>query len=189
MSIVLFVEGKSDKDTIPKLIRKFLDPPPRIIARTIHRGEMFKSEKVKPYLEALLKQHQDVEKVIVCVDSECTDPAEIQREVSKVERALSRMGLPVVPRYVVIVHALEGWLAVDPEALRQVLGRGAEVRIEQNLEEICKPAELLEDIFARHGKDFQKTRHGPRIADHVDHREIAKRSSSFRRFCQLVKDA
>ena len=187
MSIVLFVEGKSDKDTIPKLIRKFLDTPPKIIARTIHRGEMFKSEKVKPYLEALLKQHQDVEKVIVCVDSECTDPAEIWEEVSKVERELNEMGLPV--RYAVIVHALEGWLAADSKALEQVLGRGAEVRIEQNLEEICKPAELLEDIFARHGKDFQKTRHGPRIADRVDHREIAKRSSSFRRFCQLLKDA
>lgn len=187
MSIVLFVEGKSDKDTIPKLIRKFLDPSPKIIPRTIHRGEMFKSEKVRPYLEALLKQHQDVEKVIVCVDSECTDPAEIWEEVSKVERELNEMGLPV--RYAVIVHALEGWLAADSKALEQVLGRGAEVRIEQNLEEICKPAELLEDIFARHGKDFQKTRHGPRIAEHVDPREIAKRSSSFRRFCQLVKDA
>ena len=188
MSIGLFVEGKSDKDTIPKLIRKFLDTPPKIITRTIHRGEMFKSEKVKPYLEALLKQHQDVEKVIVCVDSECTDPAEIQREVSKVERALSRMSLPVVPRYVVVVHALEGWLAADPEALRLVLGRGAEVHIEQNLEEICKPAELLEDIFARHGKDFQKTKYDPLLAEHANPEEIAKRSSSFRRFCQLVKD-
>ncbi|MFQ5811628.1 MAG: DUF4276 family protein [Anaerolineae bacterium] len=189
MSIGLFVEGKSDKDTIPKLIRKFLDTPPRIIPRTIHRGEMLKSEKVKPYLEALLKQHQDVEKVIVCVDSECTDPEEIWEEVSKVERELSRMGLPVVPRYVVVVHALEGWLAADPEAVRQVLGRGAEVRIDQNLEEICRPAELLEDIFAQHGKSFQKTRHDPQIARHADPAEIARHSSSFRRFCQLVKDA
>ncbi len=87
MSIGLFVEGKSDKDTIPRLIRRFLDAPPKIITRTIHRGEMFKSEKVKPYLEALLKQHQDVEKVIVCVDSECTDPAEIQRELKGRARA------------------------------------------------------------------------------------------------------
>lgn len=152
MSIGLFVEGKSDKETIPKLIRKLFDTPPKIIPRTIHRGEMFKTEKVRPYLEALLKEHQDVEKVIVCVDSECTDSAEIQREVSKVEQELSKMGLPVVPRYAVVVHALEGWLAADSEALRQVLGRGAEVRIEQNLEETCRPAELLEDIFAHTGK-------------------------------------
>ncbi len=99
------------------------------------------------------------------------------------------MGLPVVPRYVVVINALEGWLAADPEALRQVLGRGAEVRIEQNLEEICRPAELLEDIFARHGKDFQKTRYDPLIAEHANPEEIAKHSASFRRFCQLVKDA
>jgi len=188
MSIALFVEGKSDKDTIPELIRKLLGTSPRIIPRTIHRGEMFKSEKVKPYVEALLKQHQDVTKVIVCVDSECTDPEEIQREVSKVERELSKMGLPVVPRYAVVVHALEGWLAADSEALRQVLGRGAEVRIEQNLEEICRPAELLEDIFAQHGKNFLKFRDDPLLAEHVNPEEIAKRCSSFQRFCQLVKD-
>jgi len=189
MSIALFVEGKSDKDTVPELIRKLLDIPCKIITRTIRRGEMFRSEKVRPYVEALLKQHQDVEKVIICVDSECTDPAEIQGEVSKVERELSRMGLPVVPRYVVVVHALEGWLAADPEAVRQVLGRGAEVRIDQNLEEICRPAELLEDIFARHGKSFQKARHDPQIARYADPVEIAQHSSSFRRFCQLVKNA
>lgn len=188
MSIGLFVEGKSDKDTIPKLIRKLFDTPPKIIPRTIHRGEMFKSEKVRPYLEALLKQHQDVEKVIVCVDSECTDPAEIQREVSKVERELSEMDLPVVPQYAVIVHALEGWLAADSGALRQILGRGAEVRIEQNLEEICRPAELLEGIFAQHGKNFLKFRDDPRLAEHVNPKEIAKHSYSFHRFCQLVRD-
>lgn len=184
MSLGLFVEGKSDKDTIPKLIRKFLDTPPKIIPRTIHRGEMFKSEKVKPYLEALLKQHQDVEKVIVCVDAECTDPAEIQGEVSKVERELNEVGLPV--RYGLVVHALEGWLAADSKALGQVLGR--QVRVEGNLEEVCKPAELLRDIFAQHGKSFQKTRHDPQIARHADPEEIARHSSSFRRFCQLVKE-
>jgi len=189
MSIGLFVEGPSDKDTIPKLIRKLFDTPPRIIPRTIHRGEMFKSEKVKPYVEALLKQHQDVEKIIICVDSECTGPGEIWEEVSKVERELNEMGLPVVPRYAVVVHALEGWLAADSEAVRQVLGRGAEVCIEQNLEETCRPAELLEDIFAQHGKSFLKTRDAPLLAEHVNPGEIARHSSSFRRFCQLVKDA
>lgn len=146
---------------------------------------MFKAEKVRPYLEALLKQHQDVEKIIVCVDSECTDPEEIWEEVLKVERELIETGLPV--RYAVVVHALEGWLAADSKALEQVLGRGAEVHLEQNLEEICKPAELLENIFARHRKNFQKTRHDPQIAEHADPEEIAKRSASFRRFCQLVK--
>jgi hypothetical protein len=125
MSIALFVEGKSDKDTIPKLICKLFDTLPKIIPRTIHRGEMFKAEKVRPYLEALLKQHEDVEKFIVCVDSECTDPEEIREEVSKAERELNEVGLPV--RYALIVHALEGWLAADAKALGQVLGRQVRV--------------------------------------------------------------
>jgi hypothetical protein len=184
MSIGLFVEGKSDKEAISALVRKLLDIPSKIITRTIHRGEMFKPEKVKPYAEALLKQHQDVEKVIVCVDSECTDPEEIWKEVSKAERKLNEVGLPV--RYALVIHALEGWLAADSKALGQVLGR--QVHIEGNLEEVCKPAELLRGIFAQHGKSFQKTRHDPQIARHADPEEIARHSPSFRRFCQLVKD-
>jgi hypothetical protein len=36
MSIGLFVEGKSDKDTVPRLIRKLFDTPPKIIPRMIH---------------------------------------------------------------------------------------------------------------------------------------------------------
>ena len=51
MSLGLFVEGKSDKDAIPKLVRKFLDPSPKIVPRTIHRGEMFNPQKVKPHKE------------------------------------------------------------------------------------------------------------------------------------------
>lgn len=184
MSLGLFVEGKSDKDAIPQLIRRLLDPSPGIVPRTIHRGEMFAPQKVKPYVEALLKQHQDIEKVIVCVDSECTAPEEIWEEASKVERALNEMGLPV--KYAVVVHALEGWLAADSNALGRVLGR--QVRIRRNLEEVCKPAEFLADVFARHGKGFQKTRHDPLIAGHADPNKIAERSPSFQRFCGIVRD-
>ncbi len=186
MSPGIFVEGKSDKDAIPKLIRKILDPSPKIIPRTIPRDEMFNSESLRPYLEALLKKHHDIEKVIVCVDSECTDPEEIWEKASRVERELNEIGLPV--RYAMVVHTLEGWLAADPKALEQVLGRGAKLHIKRNLEEVCKPAELLGDLFARYGKDFQKPRYDPQIAEYARPKEIAKRNQSFRRFCQLIKD-
>lgn len=187
MSIGLFVEGKSDKDTIPALIRNFLDPSPRIICRRIPRGDMFNSEKIKAYLVPLLKQHPDVTKVVVCADSECTDPAEIEEKTARIEHELERQGLAIVPRYAVVVHALEGWLAADSKALERVLG--TQVRVERSLEEVCKPAELLRDIFAQHGKSFQKTRHDPQIARYADPEEIAQRSPSFRQFCQMVKDA
>ena len=184
MSLGLLVEGKSDKDAIPKLIRKFLDPSPRIIPRTIHRGEMFNSKKVRPHLEALLKQHQDVEKIIICVDSECTDPEEIREEVSKVERELE--GTDLVVKYAVVVHALEGWLATDSRALGRVLGR--QVSMERNLEDVCKPDEFLAGLFSRYGKDFQKTRHDPLIAGYADPKRMARLSPSFQRFCETLGD-
>ena len=147
---------------------------------------MFKARKIKAHLEFLLKNQPDVAKVIVCVDPHCTDPAEIRKEASRVERELARMSLQVVPQYVVVVHALEGWLAADQKALEQVLG--SEVSISRNLKEECKPDELLGDLFAKHGKSFQKTRHDPQIASHADSEEIACHSPSFRRFCRLIKD-
>ncbi|MFQ6057731.1 MAG: DUF4276 family protein [Anaerolineae bacterium] len=186
--MALFVEGKSDKDAIPELVRRFLSASPGIICRIVRRGDMFNSAKIKAHLGPLLKGHPDVSKVIVCVDSECTDPAEIREEASRIEQELNRMSLPVVPRYVVVVHALEGWLAADSEALEKVLGKGIRVRIEQSLEKVCKPAELLEDIFARHGKNFRKTVHDPLIAEHADPKKIARQSSSFQQFLEIVED-
>ena len=186
MSIALFVDGESDEGTIPELIRKFLNVSPKIICKRMPRGDMFNSEKIKAHLGPLLKQDPDVAKVIVCVDSHCTDPKEIEEKTLRIEQELERQGLAIVPRYAVVVHALEGWLAVDSKALEKVLGK--QVWIKRNLEEVCKPDDLLGDIFAQHGKRFQKTRHDPQIARYADPVEIARHSSSFRRFCQLVKN-
>lgn len=190
MSVGLFVEGESDERAISILVRKVLETqggPQKPICRNFRgRGDMFKARKIKAHLEFLLKQQPDVAKVIVCVDSHCTDPAEIRKRVSKVERELARMSLPVVPQYVVVVHALEGWLAAAQKALGQVLG--SEVNINRNLEEECKPEDLLGDLFEKHGKSFLKTRDDPQIAEHTDPEEITKRSPSFRQFCQLIKD-
>ena len=187
MSLGLFVEGRSDKEAIPILIRKVLEPqgsPVKLICRNLRgKGDILKTKKIKGHLEALLEQDPEIAKVIVCVDSNC-DPAGTQEKAVKIERELNEMGLPV--RYAVVVHALEGWLAADSKALAQVLGR--RVQIKRNPEEICKPAELLEDIFARHGKNFQKVRHDSKIAEHASPRRIAERNSSFQRFLELVKD-
>lgn len=60
MSIALFVEGKSDKDAIPELVRRFLGASPGIICRVIRRGDMFNSAKIKAHLEPLLKGHPEV---------------------------------------------------------------------------------------------------------------------------------
>jgi hypothetical protein len=187
MSIGLFVEGSSDKKAIPILIHRILEvhgSRQKCICRNLRgKGNILNAKKIQGHWKALLGQDSDIAKVIVCVDSDC-DPAGTQEKALEIERELNEMGLPV--RYAVVVHALEGWLAADSKALEQVLGR--QVWIKQNPEEICKPAEFLEDIFARHGKTFQKTVHDPQIAGHAKPEEIAKHSPSFRRFCQLVKD-
>ena len=190
MTIGLFVEGKSDKDTIPILIHKILKPhgvSPRVLTRKIPRGQMFDPLKVKPYAEHLLKQHPGTSKIVICVDCECTDPSDIQDKVEAAQRKLAELGLRPVPRYVVVVHALESWLAADVQALKRVAGM-QHLRIRQNPESVCRPADLLKDVFGRAGKSFEKTRHDPRIARAADLSRIERRSPSFRRFREFIED-
>jgi len=182
MTLGLFVEGKSDKKAIPILIRKILNTggkTPAVIARLVPRGDMFKAIKVRAYIKRLLNEHPEISKIVVCVDSECTGPQEIEQEVRKVKQHLLR--LKVNLQYVVIVHALEAWLAADPKALRKVTGHTG---IIPNLQGECRPAQVLERIV----KNFRKTEHAPRLAQYSDVKVIASRNSSFREFRRAVTD-
>ena len=53
MSLGLFVEGQSDKDTIPILTRK-LGYRSAVNTRVIPQGLMLRSDRVKPYIERCL---------------------------------------------------------------------------------------------------------------------------------------
>lgn len=188
----IFVEDRrSGKEAIHELARKVFVA--KNIRQGIHmrfapRGDMFSAEKMKAYAIPLLKQHQDVSKIVICVDSECSDPGGVRRRVNSVERALaeSELGTPI--RYVVVVHALEGWLAADADAVGQVLRRDISGDIPGNLESVCKPADLLSEIFEKFRKDFRRTQHDPIIAKFSDPMRIADRNASFKHFQDAITD-
>lgn len=190
MSIGLFVEGKSDRDALTLLIRKILEAKNQrqhVLSRQVPRSDMFSTTKMAAYFNPLFKQHNDVDKVIVCLDCECTDPAEIRKRTVDTKKRLADE-FPIPVHYIIVVHALEGWLASDEDALRHVLGKNASITVPQNMETICRPAEWLDNIFATNGKDFRKTQHNPEIAKNVDYSRIAQRSPSFSEFHHAVED-
>ena len=184
MSLGLYVEGRSDKDTIPILIRK-LGYRLRIVTKSVNQSELMIGDKMARHLSELLRVHNDVELVVICVDSERVDPSVTKQRSLPVERRLNReFSVPV--RYAVVDHALEGWLACDEEAIQSVLGPRARVNIRGNPEDHPTPADLLDQVFRDNRRRFRKTRHDPDIAEHASPERIAAKSPTFRSFAEIV---
>lgn len=185
MSLGLFVEGPSDRDTIPILIRK-LGYRSRVRRRVVKQSEMLLPDKMARNVEEMLKARRDIDFIVVCIDSERVDPSMTEQRVRPVQRQLNEISsVPV--RYAVVDHALEGWLACDEEALRSVLGgQRVRINIRGNPEDHPTPADILERVFRDNRRRFRKTRHDPEIAEHVNVERIAARSPTFRRFAEII---
>ena len=185
MSLGLFVEGPSDRDTIPIIVRK-LGYRSRIRARVIKQSEMLFPDKMARNVEEMLRERGDIDLIVVCIDSERVDPGVTEQRVRPVQRRLNETS-PVPVRYSVVDHALEGWLACDEEALRAVLGGPrARINIRVNPEDHPTPADLLAQVFRDNRRKFRKTRHDPQIAEHASPERIATRSPTFRRFAEIL---
>ena len=130
------------------------------------------------------ESRQEKSKIIICVDSECTDPSITERNLAPCKRAVK--GLSFVVHFLVVVHALETWLAADEKALRAILKTNKEIKIPGNLEMECRPVTILKDIYRKHRREFLKSKDDLIIAEHANPTQIAKRCSSFRRFQQIL---
>ena len=184
MKIALFVNGPSDEKTISIFVHKILKKAD-IKTRVIPRGDLLNKEKVLVYIKFVLKEHSNVSKIIICLDSECE--RDVERTVKKIESDLKhRVKRPV--HYTVVTHALEGWLLADPDAIRECLGPRVEVNIPYQATLDCKPKEVIKDIFRKASKDFYALRDNPRIAEKIDIDKMAKNNMSFDRFRERVKD-
>ena len=102
--------------------------------------------KISAYLEKFLRETRDVTQVIICIDAERENPAQVLASTRPIERHLNVL-LPIHVTYAVVDHALEGWLACDEEALRSVLGPHARINIQGNPEEHPDPASLIKQVF------------------------------------------
>lgn len=179
LSLGLFVVGQSDRDVIPLLIRK-LGYRGGIRDRIIEQGEAFDAEAVSTHIRALLASHPDISKIIVCVDSECTDIEQSRKGAISTERNLvkSRAHPPV--KYVIVDHSLEGWLLQDLDAVGSVLGTRAKLSLSGNPEDECRPAELLRKLFRTYSsQSFKKTVHNKKIASEMNIKVLQSRSPTF----------
>jgi hypothetical protein len=184
VSIGLFVEGPSDRKAIPILIRK-LGYRARITPKELLQSELLLPDKMAVHIRELLRVRQDVELILICIDSERVDPTETERRSAPIQRRLDEMSRVSV-RYAVVDHALEGWLAYDEEAVQSVLGPRSRVNIRGNPDNHPTPADILGRVFRENGRDFRKSRHDPQIAEHASPERIAARSPTFKRFAEML---
>ena len=185
MTLGVFVEGPSDRQTIPVLIGK-VGYSAAVRPRIVRQAEMLNPAEMSRQVAALTRTHRRLRGILVFTDSEGVDPDETLRRTETVSARLNEQtrGIPV--SYVVVDHSLEGWLACDVTALKGVLGPNATVRIRGNPEDCLRPARLMQRIFRRNGKRFVKTVHNPKIAELVTPRNVAAKSPTFRRFVAVL---
>lgn len=188
MKISLFVEGQSDEDTLPKLARK-ISPNLGFITRVLPRGDLFNATKVCAYIDADIKiKHQDILRIIVCPDSECTPEAEFLRLALPIEKQVRAVVKNPPVHYCGVIHATEAWLACDALALGRYIGLG-NTKASGTLAIVnsCKPKQAMRELFHRHRRDYTNVRDNPRLADAVDAQELIRVSASFTRFASLVR--
>lgn len=185
-TIVLLTEDNTTGEAIRILTQKSLKSkkPPEVLRRHIKRGRIFKKpEKLAALIKSINREKKA--KFIVCVDSECTPPQITERNLDRCKKYLKQKRLVV--NFVVVVHALETWLAADEEAIRTVLKPKDPIKIHTNLESECRPEELLKETFKRGGKEFNKSMHDLEIAKRANVTKIAQRCQSFRKFQEVLQ--
>jgi len=185
VKIVLFTEDDTTGKAIRILAQKVLaekSKPPKVIQRWVRQGHIFNPKNIVLFIKNEIQQEKS--KIIICVDSECTNPSIIERNLGPCKRAVK--GLQVVVYFLVVVHALETWLAADEEALRIILKTNKEIKIPGDLENECRPGNILQEVFHKHGRKFAKSKDDLAIAEHANPAQIAKRCNSFRKFQQIL---
>lgn len=188
MSLLLIIEDKRGKEPFKILAQKILNIKTDILR--MQQGDMFNIRKVASLVRSHCSSHRHVAKVIVCRDSECTPISETQSLCRDVENSLNRQLGPRFPSvvYIVVDHSLEGWLASDKQALRQVLGQNANIPTNYNAEDDCRPADKLDDIFTQNGRDgYEKSRHAIQLAQACDPEIISRHSATFRYFQKAIR--
>jgi len=189
LRIAIFVDGPSDKRTIRILAGKLLSnrsPKPGLEFRVLPRGDFFSAPKVSAYLKFLHQTQPDIGKVILCLDCECTPKEDIQPQLSKVQEEMRRNHASLNPTVVLKVHALEGWLAADRQAVQKVLG--AKPKTYPKPENECKPKKLLATVFKKAKKEFDYMRDDPRLAKEIDIERLCRSSPSFCEFRKAIED-
>lgn len=171
--IGIIVEGISDMRVIRGIRGKLSTEV------EIRKMNGWRPAKIEARIKELL--FRGCEKVIILKDSHSRDPSGVRREI---ERKLEFGGKV---KLCVVTHAIESWLLADERAIGDYLS--TEVKEISEPENICKPDEILEEIFSRKDKHYYKGGREPaEIARRLDLEKVIGKCSSFREFSEIIRN-
>jgi hypothetical protein len=145
-----------------------------------------KWKKVREFIRQVLRDNNDVSKIVICVDSECTPEEKTEHTFEDCARRVQDHFRDLPVRYCIVLHALEGWLLGDINGVKQYLPR--KVHISRSSTLVCKPKELLKKAFEDAGKRFLPSIHYAEIAKMVDINRVAMSNPSFANFQKEIRD-
>ncbi len=191
MSVLLLVEGQSDRAALPILARRLAGAGVGVSALPVGRGDMFSADKVAVHIRLAVgrQRRSTFWKAVLCIDSECTEIDETKGRIDSVVADVDRRIRGVSVRAVVVDHSLEGWLLQDRSALAQYLGVPPTRLRYRDPETECRPAESMRKVFRRSRKrrnSFTKTGDLPSLAELIDTQQLARLSPTFRDFRHAI---
>ena len=106
MTLGVFVEGPSDRQIIPILIRR-LGYRAAIHTRVVRQGDMLNSSRMSQHVEGLLRMRGQLHEILVFMDSEGVDPEETLHRTKPVSVELNRVAGRIPVRFIIVDHSLE----------------------------------------------------------------------------------
>jgi hypothetical protein len=174
--ILIYTEDEKGREPV-KILAKKITPNVKVKVEWSSKGNLISnSRKTAAQINQHISNNPDISKIIVCVDTECTQCTEeqIHNAGNEVSVLVSK---PV--KYCPVVHALESWLASDPKPIETRLGN-KKFSLPQTE---CNPKEYIKQKWS----DFDYIKHNTILAEEVNIDTIAKNNTSFKEFIQTIK--
>lgn len=170
------VEGPTDRGAIKSVARRF-----RVKINT----DLMYGNRVER-LKGLIRSRY-FDKYVIVKDLHRRKEESIRRTYNRVVRGVNsryrnNIGL------VIVKHEIEAWFLADIEALNRVYNCRINEEI-RNPEDIPNPAEELDNLLRRYGKEYIKSEStASKIMEEVDLEKISEKAPSFRRFLDYLND-
>jgi hypothetical protein len=195
MRIGLVVDGQSEVDALPSLLRR-IDPQPEMFV-VVNAGfhPEATSRRIAQGVVATygILSGRRVDMLVVLLDLETRPDCPGKRAAMIRSEIVSRLPVPSVSVEVVIkVRSLENWLIADPDCLRELralfpraaqMARAVRIGTADHLDALA----LLQRASAP-GRAYDKRRGAAAICSHLDTGRAAVNSRSFRRFLRVLGD-
>jgi hypothetical protein len=185
-TILPIIEGQSEEDSVPILLRKIRDQIGASSVQISHpfrikRNKIVKEGELERAIEYALRARSDVGAILILLDADDDCPVELAKRLK--DRSMSKTSLPVA--VVVANRELEGWFLGGKESLRGIRSIRMDAIAPQNPESIRGAKERL-SLNMEHGARYIEVDDQPAFAARLDFDLTRSRCRSFEKFLNDV---